>query len=152
MRSIQHDGCDIRSRGFTLVELMIVVAIIGLLSAIAIPAYSGYLRQSKISALLEHVNTAERIVKSEIGREAAGGTPSDIIAILNQGNRRAVGDNSLPAFTSVAAAAPGQVKIVGLGGGNVLQTGILVTITAIPVNGTLPQDYLTPLQFNIMVE
>lgn len=37
-----------RSTGFTLVELMVVVAIIAILSAIAVPAYSDYVVRSKI--------------------------------------------------------------------------------------------------------
>jgi len=42
--------------GFTLVELMIVVVILGILAAVAIPAFSRYVKRSKTSEATENIN------------------------------------------------------------------------------------------------
>lgn len=44
-----------RVRGFTLVELMMVIAVIGILAAIAVPQYNEYLRRAKRTAAKSHL-------------------------------------------------------------------------------------------------
>lgn len=67
-------------KGFTLIELMIVVAIIGILAAVALPAYQDYTVRAKVSEGLVQASSA----KTTVGENLATGA-SDSCAGVNAG-------------------------------------------------------------------
>ncbi|MDH0957909.1 pilin [Pseudomonas chengduensis] len=60
-------------KGFTLIELMIVVAIIGILAAVALPAYQDYTKRAKVSEGLSLASAA----KTAVAENAASAKPYD---------------------------------------------------------------------------
>lgn len=60
-----------RQQGFTLIELMIVVAIIGILAAVAIPAYKDYTTRAKMSEVLVMMEPAKLAISETVSAEGS---------------------------------------------------------------------------------
>ncbi|MBE0474929.1 pilin [Rhodoferax sp.] len=105
-------------KGFTLIELMIVVAIIGILAAVALPAYQDYTTRAKVSEVVIMASPAKLAVAET--SSAMGGLSE--VTSANSGylfpgatkyvSGVSIGDNTgVVAVTSTVPNAPGAITL-----------------------------------------
>ena len=123
-------------KGFTLIELMIVVAIIGILAAVALPAYQDYTVRAKVTEGLSLASAAKLAVSENAanGREFASGWTAPAATT-------AVGTLTIDATTGVitipytTAAGNGNILLTPTSGGVALAG--TATGSTVPSGGSI---------------
>jgi type IV pilus assembly protein PilA len=118
-----------RESGFTLIELMIVVAIIGILAAIALPAYQAYTKRAKFSEVV--IGTSGLKTAVELCAQDQGG-----VANCTNGSSGA-------GWSINNVGTSGNISSINVAAGVITATA--VGTAANPVNGLAGETYiLTP--------
>ena len=112
-----------KQQGFTLIELMIVVAIIGILAAVAIPQYQNYVAKSQVTRVMQETGAMKTVIETCLldGRTTIGTGAGE--CDLGWTNSNLIGDSANPQTgLTVTIGTDGTASVAATFGGNAATT------------------------------
>jgi len=113
------------TQGFTLIELMIVVAILGIVSAVAIPAYNSYVEVGRVNECREEIAAIALAEETWI----AEGNPSYFVGATTAAIAAASGGNYIQASRFATGTANCTIAVTAGGAG--IATQYVITATGV---------------------
>jgi prepilin-type N-terminal cleavage/methylation domain-containing protein len=133
---------NLNRKGFTMIELMVVVVVIGILASIAVPMYGKYVRNARLteaSGRVGEIITAAKAYAQE-NQDASGDPtwPSGAVGIVDLSNSESFSYAITAGAGADANTTALTIEATGLASGRMAGVTLEMTVNSLGANGSAP--------------
>lgn len=126
--SPQKEAVMLKENGFSLIEMLVAIAVVGVLAALALPTYSSYQARTKLMSALVEISALKTSVQISLDQGVDTNAPTDVGGASTTGNC-----SSISAVAVATTGAGSIICTIANGPGSVL--GQTITWTRVQATG-----------------